>query len=125
MTDKGYALLEAASARATSPASARNLVDLVSAEDFAALGRVMNAVADHLVSRHPARRSAEPASTTLRSSSEQARDRRGRAGRSSPTARPPVVLAACRSAQSRVRRRWVTRCGRAASTPRRSILFSS
>ena len=27
--------------------------------------------------------------------------------------------------QSRVSRRWVTRCGRAASTPRRSILFSS
>lgn len=30
-----------------------NLVDLVSPEDFAALGRVMNAVADHLISRHP------------------------------------------------------------------------
>ncbi len=31
-----------------------NIVDLASDEDFAALGRVMNAVADHLVSRHPA-----------------------------------------------------------------------
>src|SRR3954451_19709061 len=30
-----------------------NLVDLVSAEDFAAVGRVMNAVADHLVEGHP------------------------------------------------------------------------
>ena len=30
-----------------------HLVDLVSAEDFEAVGRVMNAVADHLVSAHP------------------------------------------------------------------------
>ncbi|MFC4786920.1 MarR family winged helix-turn-helix transcriptional regulator [Nocardioides sp. MAHUQ-72] len=30
-----------------------HLVDLVSPEDFAAVGRVMNAVADHLVSAHP------------------------------------------------------------------------
>ena len=30
-----------------------HLVDLVSPEDFAALGRVMNAVADHLVAAHP------------------------------------------------------------------------
>ena len=29
------------------------LVDLASAEDFAALGRVMDAVADHLVAGHP------------------------------------------------------------------------
>ena len=30
-----------------------HLVDLVSAEDFAALGRVMNTVSDHLVAAHP------------------------------------------------------------------------
>jgi len=30
-----------------------NLVDLVAADDFDALGRVMNAVADHLVAGHP------------------------------------------------------------------------
>jgi DNA-binding MarR family transcriptional regulator len=30
-----------------------HLVDLVSDEDFAALGRVMDAVADHLIARHP------------------------------------------------------------------------
>ena len=30
-----------------------HLVDLVSEDDFAALGRVMNAVADHLIARHP------------------------------------------------------------------------
>ncbi|GAA4119522.1 MarR family transcriptional regulator [Nocardioides fonticola] len=32
-----------------------HLVDLASAEDFAAVGRVMNAVADHLISAHPER----------------------------------------------------------------------
>ena len=32
-----------------------HLVDLVSPEDFAAVGRVMNTVADHLVGAHPAR----------------------------------------------------------------------
>ena len=31
-----------------------NLVDLVSEEDFAVLGRVMNQVTDQLISRHPA-----------------------------------------------------------------------
>jgi len=30
-----------------------HLVDLVSEEDFAAMGRVMDAVADHLIARHP------------------------------------------------------------------------
>ena len=30
-----------------------HLVDLCSPEDFAALGRAMNAVADHLIARHP------------------------------------------------------------------------
>jgi hypothetical protein len=31
----------------------RNLVDLVPRADFAAVGRVFDAVADHLVTRHP------------------------------------------------------------------------
>ena len=30
-----------------------NLVDIVAADDFDALGRVMNTVADHLVAGHP------------------------------------------------------------------------
>lgn len=30
-----------------------HLVDLVSADDFEGMGRVMNAVADHLVAGHP------------------------------------------------------------------------
>ena len=53
MTDEGRALLERAAHVHVTGVRA-NLVDLASAEDFAALGRVMNAVADHLVSRHPA-----------------------------------------------------------------------
>jgi DNA-binding MarR family transcriptional regulator len=53
MTEKGYALLEKA-AHVHVEGVRANLVDLASDEDFAALGRVMNAVADHLVSRHPA-----------------------------------------------------------------------
>ena len=52
MTEKGWQLL-----RDIAPlhvAGVRDhLVDLVSDEDFAALGRVMNAVADHLIARHP------------------------------------------------------------------------
>ncbi|WP_367650493.1 MarR family winged helix-turn-helix transcriptional regulator [Nocardioides sp. zg-DK7169] len=36
-----------------------HLVDLVSAEDFAAVGRVMNTVADHLVGAHPEREMRE------------------------------------------------------------------
>ena len=31
----------------------RNIVDLVSDDDFAAVGRVFDSVADHLVTRHP------------------------------------------------------------------------
>ena len=31
----------------------RNIVDLVPAEDFAAVGRVFDRVSDHLVNRHP------------------------------------------------------------------------
>jgi DNA-binding MarR family transcriptional regulator len=53
MTEQGYALLEKA-AHVHVTGVRENIVDLASDEDFAALGRVMNAVADHLVSRHPA-----------------------------------------------------------------------
>ena len=52
MTEEGMALLEAAA-----PLHVRgvreHLVDLVDDDDFAACGRVMNAVADQLVSLHP------------------------------------------------------------------------
>ena len=53
MTDEGFAVLDEASHVHVRGVRA-NLVDLVAAEDFSALGRVMNTVADHLVSRHPA-----------------------------------------------------------------------
>jgi len=52
MTDQGMALLEKAAHVHVTGVRA-NVVDLASDEDFAALGRVMNAVADHLVSSHP------------------------------------------------------------------------
>jgi DNA-binding MarR family transcriptional regulator len=52
MTEKGWRLIQR-----IAPVHVRgvrdNLVDLVSPEDFAALGRVMDAVADHLVEGHP------------------------------------------------------------------------
>jgi DNA-binding MarR family transcriptional regulator len=52
LTEKGWQLL-----RDIAPVHVDgvrdHLVDLVSDEDFAALGRVMNAVADHLIARHP------------------------------------------------------------------------
>ena len=52
MTDKGYELI-----RQVAPVHVNgvrdHLVDLATPEDFAALGRVMNAVADHLVAAHP------------------------------------------------------------------------
>ena len=52
MTEKGYSLLER-----MAPIHVRgvreHLVDLVSAADFLALGRVMNAVSDNLVAAHP------------------------------------------------------------------------
>lgn len=52
MTERGYALLErVAPVHVTGVRD--NLVDLVSPEDFAALGRVMDAVSDHLVAGHP------------------------------------------------------------------------
>ena len=52
MTDEGMALLERAAHVHVTGVRA-SVVDLASDEDFAALGRVMNAVADHLVVSHP------------------------------------------------------------------------
>jgi DNA-binding MarR family transcriptional regulator len=52
MTDEGYALLVSA-APCHVESVRRNLVDLVSAKDFVAVGRVFDSVADHLVTRHP------------------------------------------------------------------------
>ncbi len=108
-----------------------HLVDLVSDEDFAALGRVMNAVADHLIAR--ASRDGDPGVLTeARRQDRGAPSDGGRASSATELARPrPACRGRSRarsrasSAQSRVSRRWVTRCGRAASSPRRSILFSS
>lgn len=54
MTEEGHALLVRA-APVHVQGVRDHLVDLVSAEDFAAVGRVMNAVADNLVAAHPAR----------------------------------------------------------------------
>lgn len=52
LTDKGWQLL-----RDIAPVHVEgvrdHLVDLISDDDFAALGRAMNAVADHLIARHP------------------------------------------------------------------------
>ena len=52
MTDMGYDLLVRA-APCHVESVRRNIVDLVPAEDFAAVGRVFDRVADHLVNRHP------------------------------------------------------------------------
>jgi DNA-binding MarR family transcriptional regulator len=52
MTDKGMALLDRAAPMHVEGVRT-NIVDLTSDEDFAALGRVMNEVADNLVGRHP------------------------------------------------------------------------
>ena len=52
MTDTGYELLVKA-APCHVESVRRNLVDLVADEDFAAVGRVFDSVADHLVTRHP------------------------------------------------------------------------
>jgi DNA-binding MarR family transcriptional regulator len=52
MTDKGYDLLVRA-APCHVESVRRNLVDLVDEADFAAVGRVFDRVADHLVTRHP------------------------------------------------------------------------
>ena len=52
MTDQGYQLLERMAP--THVNGVRDyLVDLASSEDFEALGRVMNTVADKLVVAHP------------------------------------------------------------------------
>ena len=52
MTDKGFDLLERMAPTHVEGVRA-HLVDLASREDFEAVGRVMNAVADHLVEAHP------------------------------------------------------------------------
>ena len=52
MTEKGYDLLERMAPLHVNGVRA-HLVDLVSAADFQAVGRVMNAVSDHLVAGHP------------------------------------------------------------------------
>lgn len=52
MTDEGMALLEQA-AHVHVTGVREYLVDLAEPEDFEAMGRVMNASADHLISAHP------------------------------------------------------------------------
>lgn len=52
MTEQGYDLLVRA-APCHVESVRRHLVDLVPAADFAAVGRVFDRVADHLVTRHP------------------------------------------------------------------------
>ena len=52
LTDQGYALLVEMAPTHVRGVRA-HLVDLADPDDFAALGRVMNAVADHLVGAHP------------------------------------------------------------------------
>ena len=52
MTDAGWRLLQQM-AHTHVDGVRRNLVDLVDPDDLAALGRVMNSVADHLVAAHP------------------------------------------------------------------------
>lgn len=52
LTERGYELLVRA-APCHVESVRRHLVDLVSEADFAAVGRVFDSVADHLVTRHP------------------------------------------------------------------------
>jgi DNA-binding MarR family transcriptional regulator len=52
MTEEGMALLVAAAPEHVTGVR-EHLIDLASPQDLAALGRVMNAVADHLVAGHP------------------------------------------------------------------------
>lgn len=52
LTDKGHDLLVRCAPTHVSGVR-DHLVDLADAEDFEAVGRVMNAVADHLISAHP------------------------------------------------------------------------
>ena len=52
MTPKGHdKLVQAAPTHVTGVRN--NLVDIVSPEDFDALGRIFNAVSDHLLEAHP------------------------------------------------------------------------
>ncbi|HQR25749.1 MAG TPA: MarR family transcriptional regulator [Nocardioides sp.] len=53
LTEQGYALLEVA-AHTHVEGVRQHLVDLATREDFATLGRVMNAVTDDLIGAHPA-----------------------------------------------------------------------
>lgn len=53
MTDAGFALLESAAPQHVEGVRAY-LVDVASSDDFAALGRVMDAVTDELIAGHPA-----------------------------------------------------------------------
>lgn len=53
LTERGYALLEVA-AHTHVEGVRQHLVDLATREDFATLGRVMNAVTDDLIGAHPA-----------------------------------------------------------------------
>ncbi|MCY7396214.1 MAG: MarR family winged helix-turn-helix transcriptional regulator [Nocardioides sp.] len=59
LTPSGYALLTAV-APFHLDGVRDYLVDLASDEDFAALGRVMNAVSDHLIGCHPAMEIRQP-----------------------------------------------------------------
>ena len=52
MTQQGYDLLVKA-APCHVESVRRNVVDLVSDDDFTAVGRVFDSIADHLVTRHP------------------------------------------------------------------------
>jgi DNA-binding MarR family transcriptional regulator len=52
LTDHGFSVLERAAVTHVNGVR-DNLVDLASTEDFAAVGRVMDAVADRLVAGHP------------------------------------------------------------------------
>ncbi len=52
LTDRGFDMLARMAPHHVNGVRA-NIVDLVSADDFDALGRVMNAVSDHLVAGHP------------------------------------------------------------------------
>ncbi len=52
LTDQGFELLARMAPHHVNGVRS-HLVDLVAADDFDALGRVMNAVADHLVAGHP------------------------------------------------------------------------
>lgn len=54
MTERGRLLLENVAPFHVEGVR-ENLVDLVDPDDFAAMGRVLNAVADHLISGHPDR----------------------------------------------------------------------